>query len=70
MSKQIQPDENGKDRPPAGDGMPDGPAAPGRPVNAPKRIPGQDIDKKNAERERKDGDVGEDGRGHLTQKPG
>ena len=66
MSKNIPPNENGS-HPPAGDGLPDGPPAPSRPVGAPKRVPGQDIDKKNAEHESKDGDVEEDGRGRLTR---
>jgi hypothetical protein len=48
-------------------GVPDADEAPGRPIGAPKRIPGQNIDKKNAERKSKDGDVDEDGRGRLTR---
>ncbi|MBB6249050.1 hypothetical protein [Rhodanobacter sp. A1T4] len=67
MNKQIQPDENGKDRPPAGDGIPDGEEAPSRPAGAQRGIPARDIDKKNADHENKDGGVKEDGRGRLTR---
>jgi hypothetical protein len=67
MNKQIQPDENGKGRPPAGDGIPDGEQAPSRPAGAVKPVPRQNIEKQPAEDESKDGEVEEDGRGRLTR---